>query len=121
VIVIHPPAIRNISQFTNTQEQLSIEQFISEPAEVRSSSSTGQVNELLEAMRYDDLERMILLTGTGGLWGTINSLNLSGAKSKKPLGLAGPFFRPEMRGARDHRLFVNSRGSETRCLVFLGR
>ena len=32
VIVIHPPAIRNISQFINTQEQFSIEQFISEPA-----------------------------------------------------------------------------------------
>ena len=32
VIVIHPPAIRNISQFTNTQKQLSIEQFISELA-----------------------------------------------------------------------------------------
>ncbi len=32
VIIIHSPAIRNISQFINTQEQLSIEQFISEPA-----------------------------------------------------------------------------------------
>jgi len=32
VIVIHPLAIRNISQLINTQKQLSIGQFISEPA-----------------------------------------------------------------------------------------
>ena len=32
VIIIHPPPIRNMSQLINTQKQLSIEQFISEPA-----------------------------------------------------------------------------------------
>ena len=32
VIVIHPPAICNISQLINTQKQLSIEQFISQSA-----------------------------------------------------------------------------------------
>jgi len=31
VIVIHPPAICNISHLINAQKQLSIEQFISEP------------------------------------------------------------------------------------------
>ena len=32
VVIIHPPAIRNISQFVDAQEQFSVEQFISEPA-----------------------------------------------------------------------------------------
>ena len=32
VIIIHPPAVRNISQLINAQEQLSIKQFISESA-----------------------------------------------------------------------------------------
>ena len=32
MIVIHPSAICNVSQLINAQEQLSIEQFISEPA-----------------------------------------------------------------------------------------
>lgn len=32
VIIIHPPAIRNISQLIDVQEELSIEQFISESA-----------------------------------------------------------------------------------------
>ncbi|MHC4143450.1 MAG: hypothetical protein ACYSWW_05515 [Planctomycetota bacterium] len=48
VIVIHPPAIRNMPQFTNTQEQLSIEQFISEAAVIESYEAWNKPEEAVK-------------------------------------------------------------------------